>query len=60
MIVNPLLWLGKIGEGDEDLELIKLSDSLETLPLHEIGTEEIGEGEEVFGGDTNPFVVSFE
>lgn len=47
-----------MGEGEEDFELIILSDSLETLPLQEIGTEDIGEGDDVFGGDTNPFMVA--
>lgn len=49
-----------MGEGDDDLELefIILSDSLETLPLHEMGTDEIGDGDDVFGGDTNPFMVT--
>ena len=47
-----------MGEGEEDLEFIKLSDSLDALPLHEIGTDEMGEGEEVFGGDTKPFTIA--
>ena len=50
-----------MGEGDEDLEH-ETSDSLEaTLPLHdEIGIEDMGEGEEVFGGDTNPFITGLQ